>query len=100
MLRRPGDTDRTDPNASTTYHALAQAGIELEGTGRFAAQTAVVGRDPAPYPAQPAGSPWASDPVPPEEPLGESVDDVIPVGTPVEVQASIERLERKREGGE
>jgi hypothetical protein len=100
IIRRPGDNDRTSGNEPTTYHALAQAGIELEGTGRFAAQQAVVGRDPSPYPAQPAG-PWAgADPVPSEEPLGESVERVEPVGTPAEVQASIERLERKREGGE
>jgi hypothetical protein len=26
------------------------------------------------YPAQPQGSPWASDPVPPEEPLGYDID--------------------------
>ena len=100
MIRRNPE-DRTDPSAPTTYFQIASVDIELEsGSGRFAAQSAVVGRDPAPYPAQPAGR-WAgADPVPSEEPLGESVERVEPVGTPAEVQASIERLERKREGGE
>jgi hypothetical protein len=97
MIIKRDPNDKTKDDEPTTYHALAQAGIELEGTGRFAAQSAVVGRDPSPYPAQPASSPWASDPVPPEEALGESVEDVIPVGTPTEVARSIER---KREGSE
>jgi len=43
MIRRDGDDDKTDPNAPTTYHALAQAGMELEGGGRFGAQPKVIG---------------------------------------------------------
>lgn len=100
MIIKHDPNDKTKDDEPTTYHALAQAGIELEGTGRFAAQTAVVGRDPSPYPAQ-QGGPWAgADRVPSEEPLGEDISRVEPCGTPTEVAISIERLERKREGGE
>ena len=80
MLKRPNDNDKTPPDQTNNLSRPYASRARLEGTGRFAAQSAVVGRDPSPYPAQPAGSPWASDPVPPEEPLGESVEDVIPVG--------------------
>jgi hypothetical protein len=90
MIRR----EKTDPNAPTTFFELARAGLELEaGSGRHSATAQVVGSDAAPYPAQPAGSPWASDPVPVEPPLGESVEDMVPTGTPTEVAASIERAE-------
>jgi hypothetical protein len=89
MIRR----DKTDPNTPTTYHALAQGGLELESGGRFAVDAAIVGRDPAPYPAQPAGSPWAgAQPV--EPPTGLAIDAQEPTGEPHELAASLERLER------
>lgn len=95
MIKR----DKTDPNTPTTYHALASAGLELESGGRFAQDTRVTGSTPTTdYPA--ASGPWSgADPQPPEEPLGESVDDMVPVGTAVEIAESIERLvERERSG--
>jgi hypothetical protein len=58
--------------------------------GRFAAGGDVSGAEEAThYPRQPENSPWSHDPVPPEEPLGFSVQDVEPCGTPVEIAASI-----------
>jgi hypothetical protein len=48
--------------------------------GRFAAVGAmtVVGQTPNPYPALPDNSPWHSDPVPAELPLGYRIDQMIP----------------------
>jgi hypothetical protein len=58
--------------------------------GRFA----VGARQPiTEYPRQPEGSPWHHDPLGPEPPLGYSVDQMEPVGSPAEVEASIQRLE-------
>jgi hypothetical protein len=62
-----------------------------EEGGRFARPQTIVGSRPTvDYPRLPSG-PWA-DPVqvPPEEPLGYSVEDVPIVGEPHEIQASIE----------
>ena len=66
--------------------------LSLENTGRHAKPNTVIGVDALSYPRLPSG-PWA-DPVqiPPEEPLGFSVEDHEPVGTIPEVQASIKEL--------
>jgi hypothetical protein len=98
MIKRDPN-DKTDPNAPVTLFEIARTGIALdEPGGRFSASAHVVGTTPTvDYPA--AAGPWAgADPVPDEAPLGESVEDMIPTGTPTEVAVSIERLERKREG--
>ena len=69
---------------ATTYHLVAQAALNDERGGRYAAgsgsKASVVGSSPVSYPAQPIGSPWHSDPCPPEPPLGYSVDEMEPVG--------------------
>jgi hypothetical protein len=51
-------------------------------SGRYAAQTrtTVTGSAPIDYPRLPPDSPWASDPVPAEGPLGYSIDEHPPVG--------------------
>jgi hypothetical protein len=75
-----------------TYHSRAAADIALENQGgRFAKGAEVTGSKPAVvYPRQPEGSPWAGDLVPPEGPLGYSVqDDIEPNGTPQEVESSL-----------
>jgi hypothetical protein len=67
--------------------------IEMEqgNIGRFAKPEN--SKSPLPvYPRLPESSPWHHDPVPPEEPLGYSVDAMEPVGSQQEVQASIDRL--------
>jgi hypothetical protein len=63
--------------------------LSLENTGRHSKPSAVIGIGAPEYPRLPSG-PWA-DPVqiPPEEPLGFSVEDHEPVGTIPEIQASI-----------
>jgi hypothetical protein len=71
--------------------ALAKGEIEEAG-GRFAVERPkpqIVGAGPVSYPAQPASSPWASDPVPNEEPLGFDVNAIEPVGTGPEIEASL-----------
>jgi len=74
-----------------TYHGHAQAAIDDERQGRFATldKPTVIGQAAGPiYPAQPAGSPWHSDPCPPEPSLGYSVDEQEPVGEKFEQAAS------------
>jgi hypothetical protein len=80
--------------ATTNYRDLAEAGLSLEAQGRHAAKAAVSGSKVVPqYPRMPENNPWHCDIVPPEGPLGYSVqDDVEPVGTPKEVEESLLRL--------
>ena len=66
--------------AINTYLAHAEATIDIAAGGRFAKAE----QRPTPgvpiYPTLPASSPWASDPVPPEEPLGFDVNAVPDLG--------------------
>jgi hypothetical protein len=72
----------------TTYSQLANVDQELGG--RFAKESRVSGAEPnVRYPRLPSSSPWASDPVPPEEPLGFEIDAMEPVGNPGEIEASL-----------
>jgi len=70
-----------------TYHAVAQGSIDDERGGRYGAvgrQPTVTGRSAISYPQQPPTSPWFSNPMPSEPPLGYSVDAMEPVGEPHE----------------
>ena len=69
------------PDRGLTYHQWAQGQAELESQGRFATTTKaeVIGGGGA-YPKLPEGNPFVSDPVPPEQPLGFSVEALPPVG--------------------
>jgi hypothetical protein len=61
--------------------------VDPSAGGRFAKPSQ--SPDPAKlYPAQPPHSPWHHDPVPDEEPLGFSVEDMLPVGEPHEISAA------------
>jgi hypothetical protein len=64
-----------------TYHGHVLDG-ELDLGGRFAKvhTTTVVGTSPVSYPQQPSGSPWGSDPVSPEMPLGIDINAQEPTG--------------------
>jgi hypothetical protein len=78
--------------SATTYRELAEAGLNLEMQGRHAAiaKAQVVGAARVPlYPAQPEGSPWAGDQVPPEGPLGYAIDAQEVTGEAFEVAASL-----------
>jgi hypothetical protein len=87
--RRPQRHRPHDPRPSATYHSLA--GVDLELGGRYARDSAVSGEAPATqYPRQAADSPWSMQNAV-ESPLGYSVEDQEPNGTPVEVAASIAR---------
>jgi hypothetical protein len=75
-----------------TYHSRAIADLQLEQgqSGRFTQGAEVSGSKlAAVYPRMPEGSPWHSDIVFPEEPLGYSVEDLEPTGTPQEIAASL-----------
>src|SRR6516162_8899531 len=78
-----------DERRMKSYHGHA-LDDEPELSGRFAkvSTTTVVGRGPVNYPAQPEGSPWRSDPVPPEMPLGIDINVQEPTGEKHEVEAS------------
>jgi hypothetical protein len=80
---------------ASTFQQFGESIASEEG-GRWAKPTQVVGSGAAPeYPRQPEGSfSNQSAIVPPEEPLGFSVDEAPIVGEVGEVAASIERLER------
>jgi hypothetical protein len=80
---------REDRLARNTYFSHAND-PELEMGGRFAKviETTVIGKSPISYPQQPPGSPWASDPMPPEPSLGYSVEAQEPVGERHEIEAS------------
>jgi hypothetical protein len=73
-----------------TYRAHAEASIDEDRGGRFALvrkPATIVGAGPIAYPRLPEDSPWSSNPLPPEPPLGYSVDDLEPVGEVFEQEA-------------
>ena len=74
-----------------TYFERAQETVGEEMGGRFKhlGSGTVVGASPSPIPRQPPNSPFAGDPCGQEPPLGYSVDEMVPTGTPSEVAASI-----------
>jgi hypothetical protein len=89
--RRILDNDRK----ASTYSRIAQSEAEDLAGGRYAAmgKPSVTGTTPAiRYPVQPPNSPWASDLLGPEPPLGIDINAMQPVGEPHEVKAS-ERTE-------
>jgi hypothetical protein len=77
-----------DKQPKSTYHSFAQSDLTDDRGGRFATldKPAVTGSSPIAYPNQPPGSPWHSDPCPPEPPLGYSVEEQEPVGEVFERQ--------------
>jgi hypothetical protein len=75
------------------YHTRAQNTLDESG-GRYTklTPTNVTGTASAQVPKLPESSPWATDdPTGVEPPLGFSVDEMQPTGTPVEVAKSEER---------
>jgi hypothetical protein len=73
----------------STYLDHARANAEMEAQGRFAKVTGSPVAGVPQVPRQPEGSPWHSDVSGIEPSLGYSVHDMVPTGTPSEVQASI-----------
>jgi hypothetical protein len=72
-----------DRQVRTTYLHHAESSIDDDRGGRFAAiekSATVVGASPISYPQQPSNSPWSTDPIGLEPPLGFSVEDHDPVG--------------------
>ena len=66
----------------STYRDAAQASIDDLCGGRYGAigKPTVTGASPISYPRQPEGSPWASDPIGDEPPLGVDINAIEPVG--------------------
>jgi hypothetical protein len=86
-----------DRNGRSTYFAHAND-VELEIGGRFAKvmPTTITGSEPiVKYPKQPEGSPWASDPIGAEPPLGIDINAMEPTG---EVHERTARSEAKGRG--
>jgi hypothetical protein len=81
---------------ATTFHQMAQAEAGLN-QGRWTRQNAapVIGAN-AQYPRADLPA-WVGADQAVEPPLGYAIDDHEPVGSPAEVEASIEQV-RKREG--
>jgi hypothetical protein len=102
MTENPGQLFRNDTSQkeraevlrndrrNQTLHGRASSDLDLENSGRFAKPHAVIGVDAPDYPKLPASSPWHHDPVPPEEPIGVSIDAHEPVGEIGEIQASLD----------
>jgi hypothetical protein len=76
---------------ANTFAGRASAELDLENSGRHAKPNTVIGVDgPPDYPRLPENS-WTHDPVPPEGPLGVSVEDHEPVGENFELARSLPR---------
>jgi hypothetical protein len=73
------DQSVRDQRQASTYHAFGMIDAD-EPRGRFqnmSGTMTVIGATPVPqYPRLPESSPWHSDPVPNEEPLGFRVDEM------------------------
>jgi hypothetical protein len=90
------DTLKNDAKVRSTYFSQAVADASSAG-GRFSSITGahVVGSAPAQqWPEMPEGNPWACDPVPKEEPLGYSINDMELVRQPFEIEQSKNSLEK------
>jgi hypothetical protein len=80
-------------NDKDTYFSRAQADADLGAQGRFKRETTTKVIGVPSHPPQPANSPWASDPVPPNpasDQLGYSIDAMEPTGSAHEIQASLD----------
>jgi hypothetical protein len=77
---------------ANTFAGRAQAEAD-DVRGRWAQEhkATVIGAGPVEYPRLPENS-WTHDPVPPEGPVGVSVEDLEPVGEPREILASLETI--------
>jgi hypothetical protein len=92
MIKRdPNEPDRDLP---TTYHALAQSSLALEGGGRFAVDAAVVGTTPNAGAVYPAAGVVQGD-LAVEPPLGDDLHPG-PVGEAHEIEASLRKQEPER----
>jgi hypothetical protein len=76
---------KSDRDARNTYFERAQADAEDGVAGRWARPAPTVVTGGSQYPAASASH---SDPSPPEEPLGYSVDEHEAVGSPAEIERS------------
>src|SRR6516162_6405898 len=80
---------RNDLRANTFAGRAQAEADEIQGRWAQEHKAAVIGAGPVEYPRLPENS-WTHDPVPPEGPLGVSVEDHEPVGEPREILASLD----------
>jgi len=66
----------TNSNDGATYLDRARVDEQIVGHGRFANELSAKVPSVPIYPAQPENSPWSSDPVGPEPPLGFKMDQM------------------------
>lgn len=78
---------KNDQRSTYLDHAIANA--EMEAQGRFAKVNATTVVGVPQVPKQPETSPFHHDPCGPEAPLGYDINEVVAVGSPSEIQASI-----------
>jgi hypothetical protein len=111
MTKQPFTNDATQAerreivkNDAVTFHRF---GLRDDGPGGRYAKTepaqSVTGSTANPtYPQLPEGSPWRQWPPEPVggDPLGVDVNEMVPVGSPAEIEASIRKLEAEREAEE
>jgi hypothetical protein len=84
-------------NDAATLHQFAQSEAS-EISGRWAKpQTVNASEQAVHYPRLPSNSPWASNPVPPEAPLGIDVSEPVITGEPHEVWASEQAFSWERD---
>ena len=65
---------------ANTFAGRTSSDLDLENIGRHAKLNTVIGLDAIEYPRLPTSSPFANDPVPPEEPLGYDINEAPIVG--------------------
>jgi hypothetical protein len=96
LRRETLENDKKVREQGTTFHQFAESEAN-EPRGRWAAtnEATVIGE--VPIPPYTAGANWCSDPCGDEPPLGYAIDEQLePVGTPQEIEASIKKLEEER----
>jgi hypothetical protein len=97
MIRRRGDQGNDEAGEPRTYLGTALVGRAEDNRG----QVYVTGSTAVPEgPRLPASSPWAGDPVPMEEPLGFSIDELPALGGASELLRSVEISEAVQAGQE
>jgi hypothetical protein len=88
--------EREEVVRKDSLYSRAQSDLSLEQSGRHSKPTITTPE----YPKLPASSPWAGDyaQVPPEPPLGFSIDEAPIVGEAFEIEKSLRDSPSRREG--
>jgi len=99
LLRQALRNERQSPPQPSTYSSHTPGLVNETRGGRYNGHqpATIVGSDPTvSVPRISNSSPWVSERLLDEEPLGFSVEDHLPVGEPHELAASIDQLQTSR----